>query len=280
MDDNSTGQSWMKWQRFLETPLNRITAEQREFLESPAGRGVDRQAVVVLVSTALLLTAQHYLFMGTHLTALVDWASRVAPVAWILDLRDWVERPENAQFARLTYWAIGQQIVYVAVPLAINRFLFGHPLAYYGAKRAGMFADWRLYLGMAAVMTPLLWIASTTERFRETYPFYRVSAEEPLWPRFWIWEGLYLAQFVALEFFFRGYVLHGLRRSLGVYAIFAMMVPYCMIHFAKPLPETCGAIVAGIALGFMSLKNRSIWLGAALHMYVALSMDLAAISRR
>jgi membrane protease YdiL (CAAX protease family) len=59
-----------------------------------------------------------------------------------------------------------------------------------------------------------------------------------------------------------------------------MMLPYCMIHFTKPLPEACASIVAGLALGLMSLKTRSIWLGAALHITVALSMDLASLARQ
>ena len=58
-----------------------------------------------------------------------------------------------------------------------------------------------------------------------------------------------------------------------------MMVPYCMIHFGKPMPETLAAIAAGIILGFMSLKTRSVWMGAALHVSVALSMDLCALWR-
>ena len=58
-----------------------------------------------------------------------------------------------------------------------------------------------------------------------------------------------------------------------------MTVPYCMIHFGKPMPETFGAIGAGVVLGFMSLKTRSIWLGAMLHVAVAWSMDAAALWR-
>jgi membrane protease YdiL (CAAX protease family) len=56
-----------------------------------------------------------------------------------------------------------------------------------------------------------------------------------------------------------------------------MTVPYCMIHFGKPLPETLGAIFAGLFLGTVSLWTRSIWLGTALHISVAVSMDLAAL---
>ena len=64
---------------------------------------------------------------------------------------------------------------------------------------------------------------------------------------------------------------------LGPYVIFVMTIPYCMIHFGKPIQETLGAIVAGILLGFMALKTRSIWLGAALHIAVAWTMDGLAV---
>ena len=40
---------------------------------------------------------------------------------------------------------------------------------------------------------------------------------------------------------------------------------------------TLGAIFAGLFLGTVSLWTRSIWLGTALHISVAVSMDLAAL---
>ena len=56
-----------------------------------------------------------------------------------------------------------------------------------------------------------------------------------------------------------------------------MAVPYCMIHYHKPMLGTLGAIAAGVILGYMSLRTRSIWLGAALHIAVAWTMDAAAL---
>ena len=91
---------------------------------------------------------------------------------------------------------------------------------------------------------------------------------------------LYALQFVALEFFFRGFIVHGTKHRFGIYSTFVMMIPYCMIHFQKPLPETCASIAAGIALGFVSLSTRSVWLGAALHISVAWGMDFATLARR
>ena len=91
------------------------------------------------------------------------------------------------------------------------------------------------------------------------------------------WEVLYAAQFVSLEFFFRGFLLQGLRRALGSNAIFVMIVPYCMIHYGKPLPETLGAIGAGLILGTLAMRTRSIWGGVLIHIGVAMTMDVLAL---
>jgi membrane protease YdiL (CAAX protease family) len=52
-----------------------------------------------------------------------------------------------------------------------------------------------------------------------------------------------------------------------------------MIHFGKPLPETIGAILAGLALGALSIKSRSVYWGVAIHYAVAITMDLGALYR-
>ena len=57
-----------------------------------------------------------------------------------------------------------------------------------------------------------------------------------------------------------------------------MAVPYCMIHYGKPYLEACGAIVAGIALGSLAMRTKSIYSGFLVHVTVALSMDLLAIA--
>ena len=54
-----------------------------------------------------------------------------------------------------------------------------------------------------------------------------------------------------------------------------MMVPYVMIHFPKPYLEACGAIVAGVVLGSLSMKTGSIWAGFLIHSTVAILMDSA-----
>ncbi|MEZ4311471.1 MAG: hypothetical protein R3F14_25830 [Polyangiaceae bacterium] len=58
-----------------------------------------------------------------------------------------------------------------------------------------------------------------------------------------------------------------------------MVVPYCMIHYGKPYLETCGAVVAGVALGSVAMRTRASTPGF-LCVTVALSMDVLALSGR
>jgi membrane protease YdiL (CAAX protease family) len=271
---------WIEIKRFIAAGLQETEREQRDFLDSAAARRPDIKVIVVLVSTAVLLTFQNYVIRSGDSGWTLEAAQAWLPGGWADPFVAWATAAENRRLFDLTYWALGQQIVYVVVPVAIIRLLFREPLANYGVKLRGMWRFLPLYCAMALVMLPLVYLASRGEQFQKTYPFYKLAPDEPLWPRFFAWEALYILQFMALEFFFRGYVLHGVRRRFGSYAIFVMMIPYCMIHFGKPMPETCGAIVAGIVLGFMSLATRSIWLGALLHIAVALAMDFAAIGKR
>jgi membrane protease YdiL (CAAX protease family) len=53
-----------------------------------------------------------------------------------------------------------------------------------------------------------------------------------------------------------------------------------MIHFPKPYLEACGAIVAGVVLGSLSMKTGSIWAGFLIHSTVAILMDLLALAQR
>jgi membrane protease YdiL (CAAX protease family) len=192
------------------------------------------------------------------------------------------DAPADRQLARLyelSWWAVGCVVFFFVLPALVVRLVFRQPLREYGVTLGEGFRHWWIYLVMIAVMVPLIWLVSMQGSFQRAYPFYTPARDEPLWPRFWCWELMYALQFFAIEFFFRGFMVHGLKHRFGVYGIFAMMVPYCMIHFLKPMPETFAAIIAGIVLGYMSLTTGSIWLGVVVHVCVALTMDFTALYR-
>ena len=222
-----------------------------------AGR-VSLQVLAVLVTVAGALTLQEYL--GGH-----DTYERLFP-------------PDGSHYWELRgflWWSGWRVFGYVIIPMIVLACLPGQRIRDYHVSLRGFFHHLWIYAALFALVLPAVLIASTTRAFRETYPFYRIANRSLA--DLAMWEALYAAQFLSLEFFFRGFVLHGLRRALGANAIFVMLVPYCMIHYGKPLPETLGAIGAGLILGTLAMRTRSIWGGVLIHVGVATVMDVLAL---
>ena len=70
-----------------------------------------------------------------------------------------------------------------------------------------------------------------------------------------------------------------MRQYIGnVAAVAVMLVAYTMLHFTKPYLEASGAVIAGLVLGYLALRTRSIWGGITVHGMVAVTMDLAALT--
>jgi membrane protease YdiL (CAAX protease family) len=186
-------------------------------------------------------------------------------------------RERYGELLSYSYWAWAKLLGYGLLPL-LHLKLLGERASEYGLRAAaksspsGVLPWRRTYLALFALILPAVALVSTTRGFQDTYPFYRQTGRSLF--DFAAWEVQYLSTFVAVEFFFRGYLLFGLRRHLGSLAIFVSMVPYCLIHVLKPPSEALGSIVAGLLLGTLALRTGSVWCGVLLHISVALSMDL------
>lgn len=149
------------------------------------------------------------------------------------------------------------------------------PLQDFGLTLKGFRKHLPLYVFLYLGVLPLVWFASRQPEFLHTYPFCG-DARNGLTDLL-VWELYYGLQFFALEFFFRGFILFGLNEKYGASAIVIMTVPYCMLHFQKPMLESLGAIFAGLILGVVALRTRSIMGGVMIHWAVAISMDVFAI---
>jgi uncharacterized protein len=232
---------------------------------------LDRKAVFALVYAGVGLTGIFYL-KSPEVAA--KWLSGT-PLA---DLGDRIAFSSENNLPALGWWVSIVSLFYFVLPALAIRFLYREKLADYGLKGAIEPGFAKLLAVSVAVMLPLTYWMSLTEGFATKYPFLKIYDGEPyIGQTLLVWELMYFLQFFGLEFFFRGFLVHSLKRALGLYSIFVMTVPYCMIHFSKPPAETLAAIAAGIFLGWLSYKNGSIWLGLILHCTVALSMDVLAL---
>jgi uncharacterized protein len=258
----------------------KVETESIEYRTKVAGSKVDRKIIWVAVISAISLVFIEYIGKAPGYLNLIDFMKSVGITGFSDFLSSNLEAKGNVQFNRLAYWIGIVVIFYLLIPMLIIKFVFREKLSDYGFRIGNIKKDYGIYFIMLVIMIPLVYWMSTTHSFQLRYPFYELRKDEPLYPYFWMWEIMYFVQFIGVEFFFRGFMLHGSRRQLGFYSIFFMVIPYCMIHFGKPMAETFAAIVAGIALGILSLKSRSIIPGILIHYSVAIAMDFAALYQK
>ena len=170
-------------------------------------------------------------------------------------------------------WVVGCFACYFAVPALCVRFVFGLPLSEFYLSARGYMAQLPKYALLFLPVGVLVLVVAHSPEFLRQYPFYDPHIG---WGDLLVWEFAYAIQFFSLEFFFRGFLLRGMVAELGSMAMMVMVIPYCMIHFGKPLPECLGSIIAGAVLGTLAMDTRSIWGGVTIHVAVAWAMDAAA----
>ena len=247
------------WRWFKAVSIDQWRAIDRETDRSPEDAGrTNLRVLAILLTCCLSLTLQEYL--GNHQTY-ARWFSGA--------------RGPNWELGGFAWWSGWRLFGYVILPMIVLALLPGERVRDYHISGKGFFKHLWIYVALFACILPVVIQASTTASFRNTYPFYRMANRSAF--DLWTWEAFYAVQFVSLEFFFRGFLLQGLRRALGANAIFVMLVPYCMIHYGKPMPETLGAIGAGLILGTLAMRTKSIWGGVLIHIGVAVTMDVLAL---
>jgi membrane protease YdiL (CAAX protease family) len=241
-----------------------------------ANGGYDLRPAVMFALAAVVLTVQEY-YGG-----LTTYDQFIRPWLTVQEVVRGHTRIQLAKYDELysyAWWAFTRIAGYVIVPLPVYKLIFRRDsLLDMGLRIRGFTQHLWVYGVCLLFVLPAMWLVSRQPDFGSYYPFYKSSSRSYF--DLILWDALYFAQFFGLELFFRGLWLGALRRSLGSGAIFSMCVPYCMIHFGKPYLEVNGAIVAGIVLGSLAMRTRSIYAGFLVHITVALSMDLLALWHR
>ena len=178
---------------------------------------------------------------------------------------------ELSFYAQL-YTTVSFSLFFIFLPTILIKFLFKYYLILNGLKRPTL-KDSKPYLYIGLAMSLVLAAVCSTPGFYQFYPLYKPQTFSD-WLAF---ECIYAFQFLAVEYFFRGPLLFRLQDRLKDHAIFIMTIPYALLHIHKPFPEAVGSIIAGIILGKLALKSKSIWWGVALHIYIALLADFLGL---
>lgn len=230
-----------------------------------ARRGeIPLDAIVVLLSIPIIMTAFWYFgrtdFYIRHIQSHIP--------------HDW----PMARMYPFFYFSISSVVLRLFVPLTIL-FVMGRRIRDYGYRAPDLNHSTWGYVAIFAIVVPFIWLASTMDSFQARYPFGRaiISNNEIVLTEFLIYQAFYGLVFISGESFWRGFIVFGLRQSMGYLGILVMVIPYCMSHYGKPWPEAFASIVAGTVLGYLALRHRSFWWGVAVHWGAAITMDLLAI---
>jgi membrane protease YdiL (CAAX protease family) len=172
---------------------------------------------------------------------------------------------------------LGDFLSYFILPFLIIKILLKESVKSYGLTLGDFSAGLKISFLFLIIMIPLVWVASSFPEFNKTYP--HLSSAKDSWTIFFIFETGLLIYMFSWEFVWRGFMLFGLEEKFGYYTVLIQMIPFLILHDGKPAAETFGAIAAGIALGILALRTRSVLYCVIVHMGVMFSIDLISTLR-
>lgn len=194
-----------------------------------------------------------------------------------LNLFDYFSSSHDVYLIEYLYWFLGDFFSLFLIPILIIKFIFKERLSGFGLKFGDYKAGLNYTLIFLIVMLPFVWVVSSNTSFSSVYPHLQPARE--LWKVFFIYQAGMLIYMFSWEFIWRGFMLFGLEPKFGYYSVLIQMIPFLILHNGKPMLETFGAIIAGIALGILALRTRSVYYCIIAHAGVMFSMDFISTLR-
>ncbi len=200
---------------------------------------------------------------------------------------DWeLAKNLDPQIIWFIYKSLSQlvDVLLITLPLGLFYVFFDQRYVshFYGLQTQGI--SWKVYGYFMIIMAVVVGLASFQASFLDYYPTYKnvggnafskaIGVNEGV--SFVIYEFCYAMKFISVEVFFRGFLVFSMLRFLKGYAILPMVVTYCVLHFGKPYGETISSIFGGYLLGVFAYYSKNIYGGIAIHMGIAVLMDIAA----
>lgn len=245
-------------------PQKRQGVNVKSYLQTLSGRylhGWDRQATVILLASALLLTLHRNYSRPSvfrkHLATYFDHLPLIASHPYY-------------------YWFLTTGLTLFLIPIIVAAIGTKQKLNDYGIRLGNQKLGWSVSMTAWLLMIPVVVVAvHLYTPFANKYPFCKDVGSS--WLAFLPYQLAYGVYMFSWEFFFRGFMLFGLEKKFGKYSILIQTIPFAVMHFSKPLPEAIGSIIAGVLLGVLALETRSFVYGAAIHWLVAMTMDTVCV---
>lgn len=180
-------------------------------------------------------------------------------------------------FADLWQFGIFFILMFI-IPLLFIRFVFKQPLRDFGFGSGDVkYGIFITIFCLVVLVIPLIYMGSGMESVRLEYPLSKILLTDQKW--LFEYELAYvLLYYLAWEFFFRGFLLFGLKDRFGsMNAVLIQTISSCLVHIGKPEGEIIGSLVVGIVFGAIALRTRSFWYVFILHSAIGVLTDLFII---
>jgi len=169
-------------------------------------------------------------------------------------------------------------ILMFIIPIIVIKFVFKEHLSSYGFKTGDKKTGFVIAVfSIIFLVLPLIYTGSQLPDVRMEYPLAKIMLQRHdliVW-----YELVYIVfYYLAWEFFFRGFLLFGLKdRFGGLNAVLIQTISSCLVHIGKPEAEIIGAVFVGIIFGVIALRTRSIWYVFLIHVAVGVLTDVFII---
>ncbi|MFN7966184.1 MAG: CPBP family intramembrane glutamic endopeptidase [Acidobacteriota bacterium] len=172
-------------------------------------------------------------------------------------------------YAPIRPTALGRMLIGFGLPL-LSLPITGMSLRDVGF-RLGSPRRWLRDVGLLYVgMLPFLLLLTKSSAVRRHYSMSSTITSGDFWTdQLWT-----IGTLLSWEFVCRGYLMLSFEKRIGAAALAVQLVPFVLLHIAKPLSEVLVAVPFGIVAGVLSLRERSFLPGAVLHSALAVTFAM------
>ncbi|MHB1000540.1 MAG: CPBP family glutamic-type intramembrane protease [Armatimonadota bacterium] len=181
----------------------------------------------------------------------------------------------NTRFESYEKYLVGNIGCLLWLPVVFILLFANQELSDYGFKPVSGINGYKLVIILFLLALPVYIIAARMPGFQAYYPIQKQAAYDLGY--FGYYELSYGMYLFCWEFFFRGFLLFGLARSIGWWSVFVQAAAFGIMHIGKPGPEIAASFAAGILLGFIAFRSKSFIPCFVLHWASALTFDILVI---
>lgn len=159
-----------------------------------------------------------------------------------------------------------------ALPVFIIKRVLREQLRDYGVGLGIRKRTLRSFLILVPVFVLVGYLGSTDASLKERFPVNPDAGESAT--LFMLNAATLLVFCVGWEFYFRGFMLYGLRDSLGnANAVLVQMLASSLLLIGAPVPVAFGAILVGLLWGMLALRTHSLLSGMGQHYLLGITLD-------